>query len=310
MYIIKKEKFGEAVSFILMNENTSEYAQIVPECGAILNALYFKNQNLYNTIDGFADKSDFDSSNDTSFKSNILFPYPNRVKGGKYKFENIDYQFNINFPQENNSIHGFVFNKIFEVIETFSSSDKALIRLKFLSSGDEGFPFPFSIMVSYTFSESGLDIETEIENTGTSNFPFGFGWHHYFRLNDDIDKLKLSFPSKSILEVDTNMIPTGNKNDYNLFNNAQFIDSTNLDNCFYLGKSGNVSISLRSLNNDTFQMKFDSNVFPYLQVYTPPARTTIAIEPMTCAPDVFNNEFGLIILEPNTKHKNKITLSK
>jgi len=38
--------------------------------------------------------------------------------------------------------------------------------------------------------------------------------------------------------------------------------------------------------------------YNFLQVYTPPHRKSIAIEPMTCAPNAFNNEQGLIILAP------------
>ena len=38
--------------------------------------------------------------------------------------------------------------------------------------------------------------------------------------------------------------------------------------------------------------------YRYLQVYTPPGRESIAIEPMTCAPNAFNNGMGLIRLDP------------
>ncbi|KAA3635266.1 MAG: hypothetical protein DWQ02_10115, partial [Bacteroidetes bacterium] len=41
--------------------------------------------------------------------------------------------------------------------------------------------------------------------------------------------------------------------------------------------------------------------FPYLQVYTPPHRNSIAIEPMTCPPDVYNNGVGLIELIPGAE---------
>jgi aldose 1-epimerase len=39
--------------------------------------------------------------------------------------------------------------------------------------------------------------------------------------------------------------------------------------------------------------------YNFLQVYTPPHRNTIAIEPMTCLADAFNNKKGLIILKPS-----------
>ena len=39
--------------------------------------------------------------------------------------------------------------------------------------------------------------------------------------------------------------------------------------------------------------------FNYLQVYTPKTRQSIAIEPMSCAPDAFNSGKGLIRLKPD-----------
>jgi aldose 1-epimerase len=38
--------------------------------------------------------------------------------------------------------------------------------------------------------------------------------------------------------------------------------------------------------------------YPYLQIYTPPHRKSIAIENLSSAPDAFNNKMGLIELGP------------
>ena len=39
--------------------------------------------------------------------------------------------------------------------------------------------------------------------------------------------------------------------------------------------------------------------YPYLQVYTPDHRQSIAIENLSAAPDAFNNRMGLVTLEPD-----------
>jgi aldose 1-epimerase len=39
--------------------------------------------------------------------------------------------------------------------------------------------------------------------------------------------------------------------------------------------------------------------YPYLQIYTPPHRNSIAIENLSAAPDVFNNGMGAKVLAPN-----------
>ena len=43
---------------------------------------------------------------------------------------------------------------------------------------------------------------------------------------------------------------------------------------------------------------FPDESYPYLQIYTPPHRKSIAIENLSGAPDGFNNEIGVITLEP------------
>jgi aldose 1-epimerase len=39
--------------------------------------------------------------------------------------------------------------------------------------------------------------------------------------------------------------------------------------------------------------------FEYIQIYTPPQRQSIAIEPMSSWPDAFNNKNSLLQIEPN-----------
>ena len=38
--------------------------------------------------------------------------------------------------------------------------------------------------------------------------------------------------------------------------------------------------------------------FPYFQVFTPPHRSSVALEPMSCTVDAFNNGGGLVRLMP------------
>ena len=44
-----------------------------------------------------------------------------------------------------------------------------------------------------------------------------------------------------------------------------------------------------------------TNKYNFLQVYIPPSREMIALEPMTSNIDAFNNKDHLIILEPGKK---------
>lgn len=183
MFVVTKKPFGSTFSYQMVNTNTEEYAVILPSHGAIVNALFVRTQNgLVNVIDGFVDDQDFEQSNGTSFKSNFLFPFPNRIKDGIYSFKDTKYQLPLNFPQENNAIHGLVYDREFRVLRTNEDINEARIVLQLDVVSFEGFPFPFSLKITYVFSETGLQMNSEIENTGKDEFPFGLGWHHYFKV--------------------------------------------------------------------------------------------------------------------------------
>jgi len=291
--------------FRLQNSNTEEYADILPECGGILNALYLQMpQGLYNVIDGFASDADFIANNSSSFKSNILCPFPNRIQKGTYTFENKQYTLPINFESEQNAIHGLVYDKTFTVTQSYSNNTHAALHIEYSYTGDIiGFPFPFVIAIEYTLSNKGLQLHTRITNTGTSPFPLGFGWHHYFRVTDSITHTALAVPTTLMYDVDSAMIPTGQTQPYTAFTELQQIENKHLDTCFAVEQNKPIHIVLKdTVTKHSLTIEYHSTDFPFVQIYTPPHRSSIAIEPMTCAPNAFNNKLGLIIAQPSTSY--------
>ena len=69
-----------------------------------------------------------------------------------------------------------------------------------------------------------------------------------------------------------------------------------LDNSFVLARSKPAACTL-SGNGLTLSIYPDAS-YPYLQIFTPSTRDTIAIENLSGAPDCFNNGIGLTILPP------------
>ncbi len=271
MHSIQKVPFGNTVAYRLVNEKTGVYAEIVPSLGGILNAFVINTKKeSFSIIDGFKDDQDFLVNNASTFKSNFLFPYPNRVRDGKYDFSENEYQLNLNFPQENNSIHGFVLDKSFKVIDTNEGENSCCISLGYQCDGEQGYPFPFLVMLEYRLSGNSLLLVTSIKNTGKSSLPYGTGWHHYFNLGDKLDALNLSFPSQKLLDVDSQMIPNGAERDYNDFQTSTLIAETALDTCFLVGNQGVVNVMLESPKKELrLTLEYDSSDYPYLQVYTP-----------------------------------------
>ncbi len=130
--------------------------------------------------------------------------------------------------------------------------------------------------------------------------PLADGWHPYFKLGESIDDCLLQFNSETMVQFDESLIPTGKKLIDRRFYRSCLIKDIQLDNCFELNNYEDQPRCFLSKSNITLAIEPDAS-YPYLQVYTPPHRKSIAIENLSGAPDAFNNGMGLIILHPQEK---------
>jgi aldose 1-epimerase len=287
----------------IINVKTQEYITIIPDCGGLVNELVLSKSNkLYSIIDGYISADDL--AEFKMHKSSKLIPFPNRIKDGKYQFAGKNYQLSINHPAENHAIHGFVYDKKFKVIKTVITKNEASINLEYIYNGDiESYPFKFLTEIIYTLTaDDGFNCQTVVQNLGDTSMPFGDGWHPYFKFDKKVDELILKIPSNHKTEIDDKMIPIGNIIKFDKFSELTKIQNTEFDTGFrienqdaiaeteILDQESNVKIIIFQ---ETGEKKYN-----FLQVYIPPLRESIAIEPMTCNIDAFNNEDGLIILEP------------
>jgi aldose 1-epimerase len=100
------------------------------------------------------------------------------------------------------------------------------------------------------------------------------------------------------------MIPTGIKKLYQYFDSPSQINSTNLDTGFEINHSISrfqIEVADPSKNiNFTVWQDSEKGKFGFVQIYTPPHRKTIAIEPMTCMANALQTgiEGGILFLEP------------
>jgi len=264
--------------------------KIFPNLGASLQEFIVNNIKI---IDGISiDNSGLEDYKNT-YKSSVLFPFPNRVKDGIYVFKQEAYQLNINEKQLNNAIHGLVFDKSFKVEHSEVKGDEASLTLSYNSDGSiPGFPFQFKFSVIYILNTLGdVTVRFTAENTDEKSFPFGFGWHPYF-VGENLEKSSLTFQGKDqFINSDRNIpieyIPTKLADTFLVGN--QFFDDA-----FTMKKA---KVTLED-NAYKLNVAFDNKADAYLQIYTPPHRKTIAIEPMTCPADAFNNKYGLKVLAP------------
>jgi aldose 1-epimerase len=199
------------------------------------------------------------------------------------------------------AIHGLLFNTSFETTETKSTELEASVTFSHHYQGtDPGYPFHFTLQVTWKLSAGNtLQVVTKATNNHNSAIPFSDGWHPYFMMGETIDSATLSFTTNKQLEFSEDLLPTGNTIEDHRFVDGQKMEGVFLDNCFLLDNLTDWKHSC-TLKNDAVTLTITpSKQYPYLQIYTPPHRKSIAIENLTSAPDSFNNGIGLLVIEPN-----------
>lgn len=280
--------------YTFKNPSTGNHFTIAPKHGAVLTEVHLNNISILDPIDIETELAD-----NPFYKNVLLFPFPNRIRDGKYSFEDKQYQFAINDTDKHNALHGFCKNAIFSVSEIKCEATKCSISCIYKYGGQyETYPFPCVLAVTYSLcDQAGLSIKINCTNTGNTAMPIGLGWHPYFQLDTPIDELYLQLPKVQHLPADQQMIPTGAQVDYPNFEQLSSLKDIQLDDGFViLNKKENQKIRLVSKK---YQLELSAQnplENQYLQVFTPPHRQSIAIEPMTCAANAFNNRKGFITL--------------
>jgi aldose 1-epimerase len=282
------------------DESNGTVISLLPGFGAILHAFTVRTPDgtAFNVIDSYSDLNELKKELARSFKGPKLSPFPCRIKDGQYEFEGKTYQFNHLFV-DGSAIHGLLYDKSFSVLEEATSDHSGTVVLeRRYKKDDPGYPFDYDCQVRYILhSDNVLEVVTSVTNLDQAVIPIADGWHPYFRLGGKIDDWRLQFYSEAIVEFDRQLIPTGKLLQYNAFEMQRPIGDTVLDNCFSL-KPDLVSAAceIRHPDRGLTISFFPGASYPYLQIYTPPGRTSIAVENLSGAPDCFNNKMGLTLL--------------
>jgi aldose 1-epimerase len=298
-YAVKTDA-REGVTIYTLVENGAAQAEIVPAWGD--NCFSFRAPDEVMELVSFEQFR----LKPTSYGVPILFPFPNRIRDGKFTFRGETFEVD---PK----IHGFVRDKAWTVENTGASDeDGAWLHASFeaASVGDrilKQFPFPFRLEVVHRLKNGVLRMETVVKNTGTRDMPFGFGIHPYFRK-----------PTSGAIRVPANArwdlvenLPTGNRSPVEEsvdLRAGAALDTLILDDVF-TDLTPDADGLVRCVITDAVNQRetviaFLPEIFPNAVVFTPPpGRESVCIEPQTCPTDAFNlHERGvasnMIVLPP------------
>lgn len=301
MFSVNQTNQKDYDAVILRNVSTGNYAVIIPQwAGTLQKFVVETEQGAVNVIDSYPENADFENNkNSKDFKGSKLSPFVCRIENGTYHFAEQEYRLEKSMPAKH-ALHGLIYDKAFAVVSQAANDENATVTLSYeYKAEDKGYPFYYDCLITWTLAaENKLTVTTEIINKDQGLIPVQDGWHPYFRLNQAIDALELEFQAKEMVEFNDQLVPTGTLTEYTRFSSLEKIGDTFFDNCFTLNLDTCQPMCVLRDPENKIQVEFHpSTAYPYLQIYTPDHRESIAIENISGAPNAFNNGLGFTTLE-------------
>jgi aldose 1-epimerase len=227
----------------------------------------------------------------------FMLPFPNRIRNGRYVHAGKEYQLLVNDPEYQCALHGFCYNKTLELAECNEVFGRLVLQGEL--PGQSGYPFPLFVRNTYRLSFDRMEITSYIRNDHSTDVPIGIGWHPYIQLEGPVDSYELKIPANHRVFLGKQLVPTGEVTLENDFEDYQRIGERSMNDCYKLS-SGRTLLRNPNTNVEVFvEQDIGGNGYNYGMYYTPPSRDSLAIEPMTCAPDAFNNGMGVKSLGPD-----------
>jgi aldose 1-epimerase len=267
---------------------------VVTEVGAGLRAYSADGREL---LDGYPREALASSG-----RGQLLLPWPNRIRDGVYRLDGREHRLPLNEPERGNAIHGLVRWSSWNVAAR--TADRIL--LEHVLHPQPGYPFTLALRVEYALADDGLSVTTAATNRGAESCPYGAGAHPYLAVAA-VDEAVLRLPARTVLESDERGIPVSSRPVEGAFDfgSPRPVGEVQLDHCFTdLERDGD---GRARVEVDATTLWVDES-YPYLMVFTgdalpgPERRRSIAVEPMTCAPNAFASGDGLVVLEPGETH--------
>lgn len=297
MYQHTIEPFGPFQKHILRSADGADQLTFVPEYGACMLELRLRGVSV---LDGYSTPQELQENRWS--KNIVLYPFPNRLKGGRYQWQGHTYQFSTANSGTGNALHGFGRDRAMRVLSTSLHEDAGAITCVRDEPGTEpAYPFAFQFSITFALLGQGqFEATLGFQNQSTSPLLAGTGWHPYFTLSPRVNELTLELPPCEAETLDRFMIPTGKRAVEERFRHPTRIGDIQLDSCFRLDPApGWAGVRLHGDHGRLwYAQETGADKFNYLQVFIPHHRQSIAIEPMSCNIDAFNNGEGLSVLAP------------
>lgn len=254
----------------------------------------------HDLLDGFGT-----GQSSTAARGQILAPWTNRLRDGRYSFGSSVHELAITDPGTETALHGLVAEVSWEV----TTSDRGSVTLEHRLPATDGYPWSLSIGVTYALSVQGLAVTHTVRNLSWSEAPYAVGAHPYLVVGaGPVDDWTIELDAAQVMLVDdARMLPTDIVDvgavglDFRL---PRQVGVARLNHAFTglgldaLGRSV-VTISA----GDRRIALWGGEGCRWMQLYTgdfdPLApRRSLAVEPMSAPADAFNSGRDLVVLSP------------
>lgn len=231
-----------------------------------------------------------------------LVPYSNRIRHGKFSWQNNTSTLPLNHPPEKHSLHGHGWQLPWSVLEQTKNS----VTLQYHFNASD-WPFSYTAQQIYTLEGAALKISLSLINTSNKVMPAGLGLHPYFSLTD---KTTIKCLAKQMWAVDDECMPTTlvDAPEALTCGGELLITGSRLDNAF-TGFSGEATITWPEWQAQA-NISTSSNC-QFMVIYSPENELTLendnyfCFEPVTHCTDAINlsqqgvKNTGIVALNPN-----------
>jgi aldose 1-epimerase len=302
VYVLEDDTGGRAEVWPALGFNC--YRWQVQRGGQSLELLY-QDPNLFN------------NGRPTRSGIPVLFPFPNRIRDGRFTWEGRTYQLPIDDPAKKNAIHGFACRHPWRVASHGADAASAWITGVFRCSQDAPdsralWPADHEIRLTYRLAAGSLRLEAEVYNPDRIGMPFGLGYHPYFRMPflsaGTADDCLLTVPARSFWKLEESL-PTGERLPVDAscdLNRPRPYGSLHVDTILTDAPAAQGDLperaALQGAPGASLRLHWGAE-FRDIVIFTPPHRQAFCVEPYTCVTDAVNLqargvEAGWLVLPP------------
>lgn len=268
------------------------------------------------------------------FAGRLLVPFADRIPQGRYRWHGRDYQLPCNDTENGDAIHGFLYRRAM----TVTAQSDSRLSLRGSVGGQAGYPWRLEVVVNYAVGADRFSMEVVVtgrgveESAAAADFgpaPMTLGWHPYFANPDGgerIDTAVLRLDADRYLETDEHLRLTGRRPSVDGtpldFRSGRPIGARELDVAVERGPDGTTEtiavpgpsggrVSPVVLTGGRRRVTVETaGLFRRLQLFVPPGRGGIAIEPVSAPASAFNDgSLGVSSLAVGESARAAVTVS-